>query len=197
MDMDSTTIRRYLQPSPTLRWHPWAPLVAGILLLVFVFYLGTRWGFSASQRVFNGFYVTAGASDVLLRDKLREKSAVSAMERDAARLDALVSEYLHRQSHPQTALQQWRDRIEHYVFFNGFGMPGLTRAQVAEIAEFRLAAYSAANPQWQVSSTWCDEMSAFSRSRYHRGADEYTQLLGRTIRPEDLAPAVSGGKCSF
>ncbi|HEY2627550.1 MAG TPA: hypothetical protein VGI57_00410 [Usitatibacter sp.] len=119
------------------------------------------------------------------------------MERDAVKLDGAVSQYIHAQSHPATTLRQWRDQIEGYVFFKGFTLSAPTREQTAKIAEFRLATYSAANPQWQVTSAWCDELSAFARSRYLRTAGEYTKLLGRTIRPEDLAPVVAGGKCNF
>ena len=49
--MDAQVIRRYLQPSPKLRWHPWEPICAGLLLLAFVFWGGAMWGYAAHGRL--------------------------------------------------------------------------------------------------------------------------------------------------
>ncbi len=65
--MDIAVFRRYLQPSPTLRWHPWAPLVFALVLLSFVFYLGTQWGFAAGNRIVGEMMLTSPAVEVFFR----------------------------------------------------------------------------------------------------------------------------------
>jgi hypothetical protein len=201
--MDATTFRRYLQPSPTLRWHPWAPLIAGLLLLAFVFHLGTRWGFRAAEHLYWESGRDMGAIDVFARHDRELKNPAGAMMHEAGRLDAAVHRYIEFQAHQGTAVENLRDRIEAQYFFHGHTLAGPNRELAMKIAELRLAEYSPANPRWQATSVACDEMHRVMRGemnyieRYRPIAAEYSQLLGRTVRPEDLAPAVPGWKCAF
>ncbi|HEX4780504.1 MAG TPA: hypothetical protein VH301_07100 [Usitatibacter sp.] len=198
-----TLIRRYLQPSPTLRWHPWAPLAAGLLLLAFVFYLGALWGFHASSRVFWSGAVSESASDVFFRYDLQEKRPAEALRREAGKLDAAVVRYAHREANPPGTLAKWRDALESRAFFRGMDVSGMNRDYAVKLAELRLAQYSPANPRWQVTASWCDELHRYARGErnlladYRPVAEAYSRVLGRTVRAEELAPAVPGGKCDF
>lgn len=201
--MDATIIRRYLQPSPTLRWHPWAPLFFGALLLAFVFYLGARWGFSAGNRIVGEVMVRSPASDVFFRTEQSKAGPARAMANDAQKLDRVVHAFIVEQRNPPGVLDQWSARAESMMFLQGHSVTGLPRDYVVKLAELRLSEYSGASPRWQVTSTLCDETPPFIRygnevsvvEGYRGIAADYSQLLGRTVRPEDLAPAVPGGKC--
>jgi hypothetical protein len=201
--MDATAIRRYLQPSPTLRWHPWAPLIAGLLLLGFVFYLGTRWGFNAGSRFTGDLMMGTPASDVLARHHWAETRPAHAMLHEAGKLDAAVRFYDAAARREPGVLERWRDRSESIVFFRGMSIRAPDRQWAVKLAEFRLAEYSPANPRWNATAALCDEMRRYARSErdllqeYQSTADDYTTLLGRTVRPQDVAPAVPGWKCSF
>ena len=200
--MDVATFRRYLQPSPTLRWHPWAPLVAGLLLLGFVFYLGAWWGFSASSRLFWSGAIEAKASDVFFRHDLEEKRPAEALRREAGKLDAAVERYARLAAKPEGTLEKWRNALESRVFLRG-RWPLASHDYAVKLAELRLSEFSAANPRWRATASWCDELHRDSRGErdlladYKPVAEAYSQVLGRTVRPEELAPAVPGGKCAF
>lgn len=197
--MDVALLRRYLQPSPTLRWHPWAPLAFALLLLAFVFYLGAMWGFSAGSRVAGEMMVTMPASDVLFRHEDSKSEQARMMTREARKLDAVVRDFMVEQRNPPGVLGQWRGRLEGAMFFRGHSRAGLPREYAVKIAELRLAEFSAANPRWQeVTATGCPAHRSIDFiEEYRQLAVEYSQLLGRTVRAEDLAPAVPGGRCTF
>ncbi|MFZ3322622.1 MAG: hypothetical protein WA190_09630 [Usitatibacter sp.] len=197
--MDTAVLRRYLQPSPTLRWHPWAPLAFALLSLAFVFYLGAKWGFSAGSRVAGEMMVTMPASDVLFRHEDSKSEQARMMAREARKLDVVVHGFIVEQGNPPGVLDQWRGRLESVMFFHGHSRAGLPREYAVKLAELRLAEFSAANPQWrQVTATGCPAHRSIDFiGEYRELAVEYSQLLGRTVRPEDLAPAVPGGKCTF
>ncbi len=200
--MDATVIRRYLQPSPALRWHPWAPLVAGLLLLGFVFYLGARFGFHAGSRFTSDLMMGAG-SDVFTRHQMAETRPAQAMLHEAGKLDAAVRFFDVQARREPGLLERWQDRAESIAFFHGRSIRAPDRQWTVKLAEFRLAEYSPANPRWNATATWCDEMRRYARSErdllreYQSIADDYTKVLGRTVRPQDVAPAVPGWKCSF
>jgi len=203
--MDAEAIRRYLQPSPTLRWHPWAPLVAGILLLAFVFYVGMQWGFSAALRMSSMGFGHRGL-EVWSRYDRQNKMPAHAMALEADRIDSDVVSFVEGANQPPPGtLAQRRDRLEQLVFLHR-ALPRLDRAAEREatvkMANLRIAELSAANPRWQATSAYCDERPQYGGpaldlvAGYRSTAESYSKLLGRTIRPEDLAPAVPGGKCT-
>jgi len=79
-------LRRYLQPSPTLRWHPWAPLAAGILMLLLAVYFSAKWGYASAQREeFRGYGSLASA--MYMRFLMNEKSPARALLLEAGPLD--------------------------------------------------------------------------------------------------------------
>ena len=197
--MDITLLRRYLQPSPTLRWHPWVPLAFALLALTFAFYLGATWGFSASNRITGEMMVTMPASDALFRHEDSKSEQARLMTREARKLDVVVHDFIVAQGNPPGVLDQWSDRLESVMFFHGRSRAPLPREYAVKIAELRLAEFSAANPQWrEVTASGCPAHRSIDFiGEYRQLAVEYSQLLGRTVRPEDLAPAVPGGKCTF
>lgn len=197
--MDIAVFRRYLEPSPTLRWHPWAPLAFALLSLAFVFYLGAKWGFSAGNRVAGEMMVTMPATDVLVRHEDSKSGPARMMTREARKLDMVVRDFIGEQGNPPGVLDQWRRRLESVMFFHGRSRAPLPREYAVKIAELRMAEFSAANPQWrQFTATGCPANRSIDFIEEYRPlAVEYSQLLGRTVRPEDLAPAVPGGKCTF
>ncbi|HEX4332280.1 MAG TPA: hypothetical protein VH040_09085 [Usitatibacter sp.] len=200
--MDAAVIRRYLQPSPTLRWHPWAPLVAALLLLAFVFYLGASWGFNASSRMFGSGVVEANASDVFFRHDLEEKRPAEALRREAGKLDAAVERYARLATKPRGPFEKFRNALESRVFLRGM-WPLESHDYAVKLAELRLSEYSATNPRWRATASWCDELHRYARGEhdlladYTPVAEAYSRVLGRTVRAEELAPAVPGGKCAF
>jgi len=202
--MDSAIIRRYLQPSPTLRWHPWAPLVAGALLLLFAFYLGAMWGHSATSRLDRRASAGMAESEAYFRHEREAKRPAQELLRQAGMFDAAVARYLAREASPPGVLERLRDRIESVVFFHGVNLQSAqNREYVQALARFRIAEYSAANPRWTATAGICDELRQPGMAGrdylqdYKPVAAQYSQLLGRTIRAEDLAPSVPGGKCVF
>jgi hypothetical protein len=195
--MDATVLRRYLQPSSTLRWHPWAPLVAGLLLVLFVFYFGASWGWSASDRQWRSMEGAYGQR--VFMDYLgEEKWPGSRVLADAAAIDAVVHRFLEQQAHPLTRWQRLRGRADAYVFAAYTGH--LDRRLVVRTAEFRLKELSPANPRWQATSNWCDRNAMPVQevnvlAAYSQQAIDYSNLLGREVRAQDLAPSVPGWKC--
>lgn len=196
--MDATILRRYLQPSPTLRWHPWAPLVAGIVLLVFIFYFGASWGWSASDRQWRsmeGAYGQRVFMDYVGEDRWPGTRVLD----DAGSIDAVVRRFLQQQDHPATEWQLLRAKADRFVFGAYTGQ--LDRKLVARMAQFRLKELSPASPRWQQTSHWCDRHAMAVQeidvlAAFAQQASDYSKLLGRVVRPEELAPAVPGWKCA-
>lgn len=195
--MDATVFRRYLQPSPTLRWHPWAPIVAGALLLLFVFYVGGRWGWDASQRQYMSLGHLYG--DRVYMDYLaEEKWPGHRLVNDAGSIDATVQGFLERKERAPSAWERWRAKLEALTFHAG--SYSRSKDAVMRMAEFRLRELSPAHPRWQATSAWCQRFGhrvyeVDALADYAKTAKDYSTLLGREVRPQELAPAVAGWKC--
>jgi hypothetical protein len=196
--MDATTFRRYLQPSPTLRWHPWAPALVGVLALLFAFYFGARWGKDAERREFysamDGAYGGRVFTDYLSDAKWPGERVMN----DALAIDAGVQSFVRRDEHVPAWWEAPRARLEALVL-DARTYPQRKAGAVA-MAEFRLRELSPANTRWQVTSGYCarrgHRMSDFNvLGDFRQSAQAYSRLLGREVRPEDLAPAVPNWIC--
>jgi hypothetical protein len=191
-------VRRYLQPSQTLRWHPWAPLAAALLLLGFAFFLGARWGYIAGARS-QDYQNYLGASAESMRYQMQQAYPARALLYEASVFDAAVHQAVTRPA--PSRLVAWNARLERLVFLDRPAMPVPPEPVVAHWAEVRLKELSAANPRWQATAAYCDEIMPPATGldvteRYVRTATEYSHLLGRDITAQQLAPAVPGGKCA-
>jgi hypothetical protein len=195
--VDATTFRRYLQPSPTLRWHPWAPIVAGILLLLFVFYFGERWGWDASQRQYMSLGHVYGGR-VYMDYLSDQKWPGQRLVNDAGSIDATVRQFVKRQQHSPTILERARAKLEAFTLNAWSGSQ--SKDTVVRMAEFRLRELSPVHPRWQATSAWCERYGHRLQdvdvlADYAETARDYSTVLGREVRPQELAPAVSGWKC--
>ena len=204
--MNAATIRRYLQPAATLRWHPWAPLVSLGIALGFAFAFGASWGFSAAKRMSDEQRIY-GEPWTYTRSQVEAmRPARSAL--DAARaFDAAVSRGAREARAGESLLHRWRIAIEQAVF----GQAWLDRPNPARpidlheifsdgprrAAEYRLANLAGEAPYWKRTAHLCDEVGPdFDMSaQLAATAAAYSQVLGRTITPEQLAP-LSGARCS-
>jgi len=195
--MDAAVLRRYLQPSPTLRWHPWAPLVSGAVLLVFVFAFGAHWGWDASQRQYASLGNVYG-SRVYMDYLAEEKWPGYRLVNDAGSIDATVQHFLKQQERAPTTWERWRAKLEALTFHAS--SYSHSKHTVAWMAEFRLRELSPAHPRWQATSAWCERFGhrlyeVDALADYANAAKAYSTLLGREVRPQELAPAVAGWKC--
>jgi hypothetical protein len=197
--MNAPLIRRYLQPSPTLRWHPWAPLVAVALLIALTFILGAQWGYAAAKRdpLISDRYGYA----FLAQMELTSKFPARELARKAGALDSAVIRYVNAQRETPGAWQRLRSGAESWLFQGGRNSYVLPRQSIVDLAEFRLRELSGSASRWQVTSTYCNEMEYLPltgmdlRAGWERAANAYTELLGRTISAEQLAPAVPNARC--
>ncbi|HSS28451.1 MAG TPA: hypothetical protein VLL50_10900 [Usitatibacter sp.] len=195
--MDATVIRRYLQPSPALRWHPWAPLAAGLAMLLFIVYFSARWGYSVAKDEQARRPQPAGVAFVMANFIARQSPA-RAMVYEAEAVDGIVLQGTRASSESASTLSQLREAIEARVFRSGFHVRGAGRSDAQLAAEERLRVFSMTNPSWvRTTATYCAELpiNVDLRERYAKTARAYSELLGRTIRPDDLAPAVPELKC--
>jgi hypothetical protein len=195
--VNADVIRRYLQPPPTLRWHPWAPLVSGVLLLLFVFYFGASWGWAASQRQFSSLGHVYG-DRVYMDYGAEERWPGHRLVNDAGSIDATVQEFLRRQERAPTTWERWRAKLEMFMFHAQ--SYSHSKDAVARMAEFRLRELSPSHPRWQATSAWCERFGhrlyeVDALADYTATAKAYSTLLGREVRPQELAPAVAGWKC--
>ena len=133
--MNAEVIRRYLQPSPTLRWHPWAPLVAGVVAVLFAFLFGAFWGWDASQRqwrsighVYGGRVYTDYLGD--------EKWPGHRLVNDAGSIDATVRQFVRQQQHVPGWWERERAKVEKLTF-NAWSGAASKEGTIA-MAEFRL-----------------------------------------------------------
>ena len=196
--MEQTSgFRRYLQPAPTLKWHPWAPLLTVALMLLFAFAFGASWGWHASERRWQSMGHTY-ADRMHLDYLVEEKWPGSKMVSEAQSIDAVVSSFVQRQQTVPTTFERWRAAIEAFYFRAwSFQRP---RNSAVNMAEFRLREFSAAHPRWQQTSSWCERYGrqlteVDVRLAYQQAARDYSTLLGREVQASQLAPAVLGGKC--
>lgn len=199
--MNADAIRRYLQPSPTLRWHPWAPLAAGFLLLAFAFWLGAKWGFAVQGRTI-GLMTYSNAWTETLRINEEDNKPARAAYRQAATIDAAIHRWVVETSSPPSAWDGIRDRIEGVVFWSGRVFPRPQQESVRKLAEVRLAHLSGNAPRWQQTTSYCDAFrpplsGENIAERFRSTAREYSLVLGRTIPVEQLAPLVPGLRCEW
>ena len=193
--MAAQSLRRYLQPAPTLRWHPWAPLAFGLLCLIIVFYLGAQWGYAAAKRAHRAYLFAVPAAremDALIA----ERWPARALMFEASAFDAAVMSEARRGS--VTRWDSLRDEVEAAIFPDRIRQAVPSRKDIARLAELRLRNWSAASPRWRNTSTYCEEMAGMKRDLvpyYGPLAAAYSDVLGRAVSAESLAPAVPGWKC--
>jgi hypothetical protein len=190
------TLRRYLQPSPTLRWHPWAPIVAGLLLIALAFMLGAQWGHSAAKREVDALGQYGYAAQV----RMEQKSKYPARDafRKAGAIDAAVAKFVRESREQPGTWQRFRAESERWMFRGGRELFVIPRASIVDLAEFRLRELSGAADAWQVTSSYCREMTPLPTGfdlRNEVAAEAYSTLLGRRISAEQLAPAVANARC--
>jgi hypothetical protein len=199
--MNANGIRRYLQPSPTLRWHPWAPLMAGVLLLVFVFWLGAMWGFAAYPRV-GDYLVYRDAFNQWLQIRNETAKPATVAYWQARAFDDAIVQSVRESSIPDTAWSDVRRWIEGRVFWNGRSLPKMKKESVRTYAEFRLKHLSGSAPRWQNTATYCEEFrppltGENVLDRYRKVAEAYSVVLNRTVTAQELAPNVPGYRCEW
>jgi hypothetical protein len=219
--METLATHRFLQPSPTLRWHPWAPLIAGLLLLVFAFGLGAWWGLSVGNRMTQAVFasqITGRALDQKARAELETSRPATALYWEARRIDEAILTWAARPPTEKSVLADLRDRADWMLFcfvgerarcgdrkVGGWGAP-MARADLPveamrELAEYRLQNLGGAATRWQRTSSYCEETyppaiaARDFREEYARVAQAYAKLLGRPVTAEQLAPAVEGWRC--
>jgi hypothetical protein len=198
--VDGTAFRRYLQPSPTLRWHPWAPLVAGLLMLGFAFFIGARWGYDAALRT-RSFERYLPGLQIQVAYQAEAKSPGQRLVLDAARIDYAVMRFVDAPPAAPATLQRWRDQVERLVLRGGQMRYEIKPDDVVKLAEFRLRELSPSHARWQATSSYCDDTAGWRLGeedvayRFHDFARAYTTLLGREVRTQDIAPAVAEWKC--
>jgi len=198
--MDVATFRRYLQPSPTLRWHPWAPLVTLALAFAFVFGLGVSLGMKYEQR-FERPSRYSGAMFEVMTQQEAQKRPTALVIRRAQHIDNAVAQWVYDHEH-----RRWLDRAIDALQAR-LRPPRVSRVDIDEAlrdsmhraAEWRLANLSVGAPAWQQTSVYCEEWKpSFDdvTAIYQRYAEAYTKLLGREVTAMQLAPAVPDGKCN-
>jgi hypothetical protein len=199
--VDATAFRRYLQPSPTLRWHPWAPLVAGFLILGFAFFIGARWGYDAALRT-RSFERYLPGFQMQVAYQAEAKSPGQRLVLDASRMDYAVMRFVDNPPVPLSAFQQWREQVERVTLRGGLArLPEIQKQDMVKLAEFRLRELSPAHARWQATASYCDDTARWRLGeedvayRFHDFARAYSQLLQREIGGRDIAPAVPGWKC--
>lgn len=204
--MNAATIRRYLQPAATLRWHPWAPLVTGGLAIGFAFAFGAGWGFSVAKRMSDEQRVYQEPWTYTRAQVEAMRPARTAL--DAARsFDAAVERGAHKKAAEKSLLHRMRIAIEDAVFSAAWvDRPNPRRAMdfheifgdtARSAAEYRLANLAGDAPYWKNTARLCDEVgpSFNMTAQLTTTAAAYSTVLGRTITPEQLAP-LSGARCS-
>ena len=198
--MDAAVLRRYLQPSPTLRWHPWAPIVAGLLSLGFAFWLGATWGFSAVAHYMNPMRWEASRERIRL--ELETSRPAQAVVWEARHFDAVVVNWVKEEPLRASPLRQLRDFAERWMFWRGADIDRHRVDTVRSYAEYRVANLSGDAPRWQRTATFCDEgpqpaSGRDLRAEYEPVAQAYSKMLGRPIPAEQLAPAVPNARCEW
>lgn len=204
--MNAATIRRYLQPAATLRWHPWAPLVAFGIALGFAFAFGAAWGFSAAKRMSDEQRVYQYPWTYTREQAEALRPARSALDAAYA-FDAAVMRGAREQQASRAALHRVRVSLEDAVFSQAWqerSSPShaldfheIFGESPRRAAEYRLANLAGDAPYWKRTARLCDEVGpAFDMSaQLAATAAAYTTVLGRPITPEQLAP-LSGARCS-
>jgi hypothetical protein len=195
--MDAAVLRRYLQPSPTLRWHPWAPLFAALLLVTFIFVFGVRWGYSAGMRFAGEREAYSATGMETIRHHLEAARPGWMMVASARQFDAIAVDWLRDQEERKSIVRRMQLAAEELAFDRGRAGGAFRRTHARHVVEYRLNALSGAAPLWQRTATVCREVGKGLdlRDELARAAKAYTALMGREITPEQLAP-LSGAVCS-
>ena len=197
--MMEAILRRYLQPSPTLRWHPWAPLAAALVVLAFVFAIGAQVGYAIAKRelqVGADFAAYSVRWDAIRKEK---QPAIDAVRRAGA-IDAAVRRYLrHADEEPGVAERVLR-LAERWMLYRGKDLSGPRKQGLVSLAEFRLAELGGVAPAWQVTASYCDEMGPpisglDLNGDYRLVAMDYSKLLSRTIDVSQVAPRIPNLRC--
>ena len=204
--MNAATIRRYLQPADTLRWHPWAPLMAMGFFIAFVFAFGAAWGFSVAKRMSDEQRVSQEPWTYTRAQVEAMRPARSTLDAAHA-FDAAVMRGARDKEAAKSLAHRLRISVEDAVFSQAWlDRPNPRRPMdIHEIfgdnariaAEYRLANLAGDAPVWKRTARLCDEMGpSFDMSaQLVNAAAAYSTVLGRTVTPEQLAP-LSGARCS-
>jgi hypothetical protein len=200
--MRAASFRRYLQPSPTLRWHPWAPLAVLLLALGFTFWFGVKAGIGFAERRANADAYALGVVEMLTQKDRMNRPGRALVSR-AATIDRAVTSFV-RSEEQSRGFTRLLDSVigGSWLSSSRASYWRQVRESTVKAAEWRLANFSPAAPAWQKTAAWCDELRDPPLPRqydvtaaYRFTAMDYTKLLGRRITPAELAPAVPGGIC--
>lgn len=203
--MNAVAFRRWLQPSETLRWHPWAPLVAAGLAAAFVFAFGAAWGFAAAKRMAHEQAINVEPWTYTRTQVEAMRPARAAIEAARA-FDIAVIHGAREAEAGRSRLHRWRLALEQAVFGEAWQdrrnpdrpveLNALFRDNARRAAEYRLANLAGAAPFWKRTATLCEEMAGNMdlSAQLARTAAAYTSVLGRPVTPEQLAP-LSGARC--
>jgi hypothetical protein len=196
--MTVATLRRYLQPSPTLRWHPWAPLVTLLLAFAFVFALGIAAGMKYEQRRVRNSQYSPVIFEMLTQLEAHQRPTAIVIRR-AQRIDNAVAQLVHEDEHKGVA-DRVADGIQPYFWpdrVRRVDPDAVLHDSIRRAAEWRLANLSAGAPAWEQTAAYCNEWKYPYNviDAYERYAKAYSTLLGREITAKQLAPAVPGGVC--
>lgn len=195
--MEIAEFRRYLQPSPSLRWHPWAPRIAAAACALVIFALGVDLGIKIEKRQLRFAQYRPAIFETMIRfEELARPTA--GLIRRAGMIDDAVRTWVEQES-TRGWVDDALDALD--ARFSRFGMSrhAMLQSAIVRAAEWRLAHFAGSAPEWQPTSTYCQDYGTLGgdvSSRYERPAEAYTRLLGREVRAAQLAPAVPGGKCS-
>jgi hypothetical protein len=195
--VNAAVLRRYLQPSATLRWHPWAPLIAALLLVTFIFVFGVRWGYSAGVRFASERAAFSNTAMESVRLHLEVTRPGWMMVATAREFDAIAVAWLRDREERESIARRMQLAAEEFVFDRGRVGGEFRRTRARQLVEYRLDALSGAAPLWQRTATVCREVGKGLdlRDELIRAARAYTALMGREITPEQLAP-LSGATCN-
>jgi hypothetical protein len=203
--MNAASFRTYLQPSPALRWHPWAPLATAVLFVAFVFALGAAWGYAAAKRMAADERTYNDASLRAMEEQLQVIRPARASVDTARWFDAAVIRAAHEAQAERPLPYRARISAEDSLFGLlddarhsrlDFDLRKAYRDSAKHSAEYRLKNLSGAAPAWQRTAALCQEVGPGwdLRAQLERTATAYSVVLGRTITAEQLAP-LSGVKC--
>jgi hypothetical protein len=199
--MDVATFRRYLQPSPTLRWHPWAPLAVLLLACGFVFWLGLQLGVLFAERRSSASTYAQGWFEVMLQKEQLERPSAAVVRR-AHIIDNAIEAFVRDDQQRGLLIRAIDEAIESTYPRRVADARGSMRNATVRAAEWRLANFTLGAPAWEKTSTYCRDYRSRDypghfdvTAAYERSAAAYSTLLGRKVTAAQLAPAIPGGEC--
>jgi len=194
--MNVLSLRAYLQPSATLRWHPAAPIIAAVVFIALIFASGADLGFEIAKRQARFAQYLPAIQEAMIYDEQATRSTAGVIRR-AAIIDHAVRNWVEQESDPDW-LSRFADSVERKAPRHTLTQHEIVQASIVKVADVRLAHLAGDAPAWQETAAYCRD---FGRpgldvaSRYESAAVAYTRLLGREVSASQLAPAVPGGKC--